>query len=168
MSWPSIVIYALIACVGLPSAVRNWTAAGLILSWIGAEVIYIATGDNLPLSAFFMADVGVISIIYAKTVRRVGPKFYRSTGHQLRCLVLDLTVCDRWVVGLFVLGAWPVYVLNLHPYYKWWALYLIVVAQLLIAGLEAFRPFRSRVYVRAESEPPGNGLALVGVQRGHG
>lgn len=168
MSWTSIVIYALVACVGIPAAIRNATATGLVLAWLGGELIYIATGNSLPLSSFFMMDVAVISVIYAKTIRRVGAKTYHSTRHQLRCLVLDLTVYDRWVVALYLFAAWPLYVLAIHPFYKWWALYLVVVAQFLLAGAEAIRSLRPGVSARAASDPPGNGLALAGERRGHG
>lgn len=168
MSLPAAIVYGIVLFVGLPAALRNSTAAALVLSWICGEISWMLTGNNLPLSTYFMADVAVIALIYAKTIRRVGPKTYPTIARQLYCLVMDLTVYDRWVVAIFILGAWPLYVLNLHAYYKWWALWSLLIAQFLLAGAEAIQSFRHELKARAASEPPGNGLALVGVRIGHG
>jgi hypothetical protein len=168
MSWPAIAIYAVVAFVGLPSATRNSTALGLSLAWLLGEITWLLTSNNLPVSTYFMADVAVITLIYAKTIRRVGSKIYPSLAKQLYCLVADLTVWDRWIVALFVFGAWPLYIATIHPYYKWWSLWAIIVAQILLAGAEAIQSFRHELKQRAASDPPGHGLALVGVRTGHG
>lgn len=160
MSWPAILIYAVVAFVGLPAAFRNPTAAALVLAWLVAECVWLLTGDNLPISTYFMADVAVITMIYAKTIRRVGVKNYPTIRMQLKCLILDLTNCDRWVVGLFLLGAWPAYILSADPYYKWWWLYAVTITQFILAGAEAIQSFRHNVNERAAYDPPG--LALAG------
>lgn len=153
MSLPAIIMYLTVAFIGLPAAFRNPTAAALVLSWLAAEVSFMLTEDNLPLSIYFMADIAVIAVIYAKTIRACGAKLYSSLGEQLRCLVTDLTKCDRWIVALFVLGAWPLYVLDIHAFYKWWLLWAIVTLQFLLAGGEALTSFRAEKR-KAETDTP--------------
>lgn len=151
MSWPAIVMWLVVACVGLPASFRNPTALALTLSWLVGETAWLITGNSFPLSVYFMADVTVIAVIYAKTIRRCGAKLYSSLGEQVRCLVTDLTVCDRWVVAIFLLGAWPLYVFDLHPFYKWWSLWSLVIAQFLIAGSEVLVCFLA---ARREARKP--------------
>lgn len=167
MSWPAILMYLTVAAIGFPAAMRNLTAAALVASWLVGEGVWMITGNNLPLSTYFMADVTVIAVIFAKMIRRVGAKSYPTLWLQFKCMILDLTVYDRWIAGFFLLGAWPLYVLAIDPYYKWWLLYLIVILQFLLAGAEAIQSLRSEV-TKAASDPPGNGLALAGAYRGHG
>jgi hypothetical protein len=160
-------MYLTVAAVGLTAMRRNLTAAALVASWLVGEAVWMATGNNLPLSTYFMADIAVITLVYAKTIRRVGARKYPTLWLQLKCLVLDLTAYDRWVVGLFLLGAWPLYVLSIEPYYKWWLLYLIVILQFMIAGAEAVHLLRCDVKQKPVSEED-NGLALAGAYRGYG
>lgn len=168
-------MYSVVAGVGIPAAfrffplaIRNATALALVVAWLVAEVIVYKTGNSLPVGFYFKADLAVIAAIYAKTIIRCGVKSYSPIGFHLRCLVTDLTLCDRWIVAIFLLGAWPLYVLNLDPYYKWQCLLWLAIIQFLLAGAEAIQSFRHDVKVRAKSDPPGNGLALAGAYRGHG
>lgn len=158
-------MYVVVAGIGFPAAFRNLTAFALVASWLAGEIVSAWSGNSLPVSFYFMADVAVISLIYAKTIRRVGNKTYPTLRRQLYCLIVDLTPWDRWIVGLFLLGAWPLYVLSLHPFYKWWALFAIVIAQFLLAGAEAISSIRHELSERASSDPPGNGFALAGYWR---
>lgn len=167
MSWPSFAMYLVVACVGLPAAFRNPTAAALVISWLAGEIAWMVTGNNLPLSTYFAADIVVVSIIYAKTIRHCGPKEYPSMRGQLRCLVTDLTICDRWIVAIFLLGMWPAYVLSIHPYYKWFWLWGLAISQFLLAGAETAQSYVAHLRSRVPSEPPGNGLAMAGL-RGYG
>lgn len=148
MTWQNIVIYAVVAGVGFPAAfrffppaIRNITALAMVVAWVVAELYTFRTGESLPLSFYFMADLAVIAVIYAKTIKRCGLKTYPSMMEQLRCLVTDLTKWDRGIVAIFLLGAWPLYVLNLHPYYKWQGLLWLAVLQFLLAGGEAVAMF---------------------------
>lgn len=161
MSLAAIIMYSTVAVVGLPAAFRNPTAAALVLSWLVGEVTWMATGNNLPLSVYFMCDVAVIAVIYAKMIRSCGAKVYSSMREQLRCFVTDLTKADRWIVALFLLGAWPLYVLEIHPYYKWYLLWFIAIAQFLLAGAEAALTLRHNVKARASPDPPDS-FALAG------
>lgn len=131
-------MWAVVVCVGLPAAYRNPTALALSLSWLAGQATYLTTGNNLPLSIYIMADIAVITIIYAKSIRHAGVKTYPSAWRHLKGFVTDLTPCDRIVLAIFLLGSWPVYVLDLHPYYRWWTLYWLTIAQFLTAGVEAF------------------------------
>lgn len=168
MTWPHIAMYAVVFGIGLPASARNSTAFFLAVSWILGETTWLLTGNSLPLSTYFMADVAVISLIYAKTIRRVGSKTYPTLRRQLYCLMIDLTVWDRWIVAIFLAAAWPLYVFNVDPWTKWWSLWFLVILQFLLAGAEAIQSFRHEFKERAASDPPGQGLALVGVRLGHG
>ncbi len=168
MTWPHILMYAVVFGLGFPSAIRNSTAFVLSVSWLVGEVSWLNTGNNLPLSTYFIADVAVISFIYAKTIMRVGAKTYPTIWRQIYCLAADLTVYDRWIVGIFFLGAWPLYVLNVDVWSKWFSLWALCILQFMLAGAEAIQSFRHNVNARAPSGPPGNGLALAGVLLGHG
>lgn len=161
MSWPAIVMWLVIACVGVPSAWRNSSALALLLSWLMGETAWLMTGDSLPLSVYFMADVAVIAIIYAKAIRHAGVKTYYDTRRQLAGLVSDLTVFDRWIVAIFLLGAWPLYLLDLDPRSKWFLLWGLTIAQFLLACAEAIQMLR--LESRAQPEPcSGDGLAFAG------
>ena len=166
MSTPAVIMWAVVFAVGFPSAWRNPTALALALSWLAGEVTWLLTGNNLPTSTYFMADVAVISLIYAKTIRRVGVKSYPTLRKQIYCLFLDLTVCDRWVVAIFLLGMWPLYISTIDPYYQWWALWSFAILQFLFAAAEAISLLHRETGEQAAEEP--HGLALAGASRGYG
>ena len=164
MSWQAIVMYAVVAGVGIPAAFRNVTALAMVIAWLSVELVYQLTGDSLPLKFSFMADVMVITAIFAKMVIKCGPKNYPSMRGMLRCFITDLTCSDRGILAIFLLGAWPLYVLNVDPWWKWMGLWALVIIQFLLAGAEAAFSFRHDVKPRARSEPP-DGLALAGYWR---
>lgn len=151
MHWYTVLIYAVVGCIGLPAALRNMTAAALVVSWMIGEITWMVTGERFPFRLFFMADIAVIAVIYAKTIVRCGPKQYPTLGAQLRCLITDPTPCDRLVLAIFMLGQWPLYIVSLHPYYRWWALFWLVIAQFLLAGGEALGSY---LKVRREARNP--------------
>lgn len=157
MTWAEILIQLVVLCVGLPAATRNPTAALLVASWALGQGTWLLTGDNLPLGVYFIADVTVVAGIYAKTIVRCGAKVYRDLPHQLRCMVTDLTVWDRWIVAIFVGGCWPAYILHLDDWAKWHLLYWLTIAQFFIAGGEAVISWReAKRAVHAEPWlPPG-------------
>ena len=72
MSTPHIIMWAIVVCVGLPSAYRNPTALALSLSWLMGELTWMATGNSLPLSVYICADITVIAVICAKAIYREG------------------------------------------------------------------------------------------------
>jgi len=133
MTPPELAMWGVVGCVGLLSR-HNLTVCALALSWLVGQAYYLHTGDGLATSEYFMADVAVITLIYAKTIRRVGPKSYPTAWLHLKCFFLDLTVWDRLIVAIFLLGSWPVYALEID---KYWPLYWLTVSQFLLAGAEA-------------------------------
>jgi hypothetical protein len=154
MSWPAIVMYLVVACVGLPAAFRNPTALALVVAWLVPEILYQFTGNSLPLSVYFMADITVIAVICAKAAIGEGCSTYPTLRQQFACFWRALTACDRTILGLFLFGAWPVYVSNLHPYYAWFALWAIAIAQFMLAGVEALVGWHQRR--KADRKLPDN------------
>lgn len=141
MGWQAIAMYAVVAGIGVPAAFRNVTALAMVIAWLLVELAYQITGDSLPLRFSIMADIAVIASIYAKTIHRVGTKTYPTVKEQLRCLVVDLTRWDRGIVAIFLLGAWPAYALSIDPFWKWYLLWGLCIAQFLLAGGEALASF---------------------------
>ena len=84
-------MWAVVAFVGFPAAVRNPTALALVCSWLAGEVTWLISGNNLPLSVYIMADIAVMTVIFAKAIVRAGPKLYPTIWLQLKCMFLDLT-----------------------------------------------------------------------------
>lgn len=128
--------------------VRNPTALALIIAWLAAEIVILRTGDSLPINFYFMADIAVVAVIYAKANRR---NEYAAMGGQLRRMVTDLTVCDRWIVAIYLLGAWPAYVLQFDPWWKWHLLWALAIAQFMLAGCEALAVHIARRRARTET-----------------
>lgn len=178
MTWAEITIRLVVVLVGLPAALslsallsfrlrfRNVTALALVASWFFGQGVWLATGDNLPLRAYVMADITVIFAIYAKTIARCGPKTYRDGWHQLRCMITDLTPWDRWIIATF-LPVWAVYVLSIGDFAKWYLCWALTIAQFLFAGAEALHLRREakRAVPVAEPDIPSSGgfMRLAGV-----
>lgn len=129
-------MWAVVGCVGLFAAWRNLTAFALTASWLVGQIYYLRTGNSLALGQYFMADIAVVTVIFAKAIVSAGAKTYPTAWRQFKAFATDLTVCDRFILGLFLLGAWPIYVSTIHPYYQWWLLFYITIAQFLFAGAE--------------------------------
>lgn len=163
MSWPAIVMYLVIAFVGLPAAFRNPTAFALVVAWLVPEILYHFTQNNLPLKIYFMADIVVIAVIFGKATVREGCRTYPTLREQLHCAFTAITAYDRWVITGFVFAAWPLYVVEIDPRSKWFALFSIVILQFLLAAGEAIM-LGDREGRRRMSEPPAghDGLAFAG------
>jgi hypothetical protein len=149
--------------IGLPSALwfKNWTALALSIGWLVPEFNWMLTGNSFPLYIFVCADISVMAVIFAKAIVRAGPKIYPTFWAQLTGFK-DVSVCDWCIVGLFLLGAWPIYVSDLHEYYRFWYLLYISVAQFLLAGVEALQIFLRQSRARSAYCPADNGLAYAG------
>lgn len=135
MTLPEACMLAIVVAVGLPAARWNATAAALVVAWCAGEAVYLATGNSLPVEIYLYPDIFVLAVIMAKQ-EYCNLRPYRSTLHQLKCVVLERSPCDRVIMLMFPL-AWALYAADIHAYYKWWALYLIVVVQFIAAGIEA-------------------------------
>lgn len=163
MHWADTLLSVTVLLVGLPSAWRNPTAAAMVVAYTIVAGLFWWADIRLANDKLFLIDIGVITVIYAKTITRCGAKVYDNWRHQLRCLVTDLTPWDRWIVALFVFGAWPVYVSPLSDYRQWWILWALAIGQFLIAGGEAVQAKRTVRHVDAPDlpHPPGMRLAAV-------
>lgn len=168
-TWAEIVIHCVVIGVGIPAAFRNPTALFLVASWAFGQGVWMATGINLPLKAYFIADLTVIALIYAKTIARLGPKEYTSVSEQLKCLLTDLPWWDRIIVGLFVAGCWPAYGLTMDEWTRWHLLWAITILQFLLAGGEALTSRRgAKRAIPVEPDRPTGGLQRVAGNWGYG
>lgn len=161
MSWQAIVMYYVVGLIGFPAAfrLRNITAVALIAAWITSEIVSAKTGNPLPLTTYAVTDPLVISAIFAKATIREGCSTYPSFRAQMRGLWKALTVCDRFIIGLFVFAAWPVYfayLSGLHPYYTWMLLWYVAIAQFTLAGLEVLSGWRRAMRQRHGRTSGGN------------
>lgn len=136
MSTPALFLWAIVFVVGIPSAWSNPTAGALVISKIAGWAIYQITGDNLPVEYYLFPDIFVLAVIFSKH-EHACLHLYRSVWHQLKCVMFERSPCDRLIVLIF-LAMWILYVADVHPYYKWWSLFWLVVAQFLAAGAESF------------------------------
>lgn len=155
MSVYAIIMYGVVGLVGLPAAFRNPTAAALTITWLLSEFIRIKWPAGLSLS--FMADITVIAAIFAKAIVRAG-----ANANFRRFM----PIWDKAILAIFLLGVWPAYVLEIHPYYKWFLLWGLTITQFLLAGAETAQLLRNGMKTNARSVPTDNGMALVGVRYG--
>lgn len=137
MTWPEIVIHFVVFAVGLPACLRNPTACALVLAWALGQLVYGLTGDSLPLKVYVMADLTVLAVIAAKATRTEGSRTYPTLREQGAHFWNAVTRFDRWIAGLFVFAVWPIYALDIHPFYKWYLLWALIIAQFFLAGCEA-------------------------------
>lgn len=149
MSLPHLLMWTIVLAVGVPSAWKNPTAGALVLCWVVSEGIYALTGNGLATEYFLYPDFFVIAVIMMKP-EACNLRPYRGPWHQLKCMLLERSVPDRIVMLLFPL-AWYFYAATIHPYYQYWALFYIAIAQYLVAGWEGFSKLRR---TRAVSETP--------------
>lgn len=157
MSLPEIIIWLVVAAVGIPSAWRNPTAAALVLAWLFGQVYFVIAGRNIPVELYAFPDIFVLAVIFAKR-EWCNQQPYRSTWHQLQCVLFERSPADRAIMLIF-LGMWCVYIAGLHPYYEWMLLWALAIAQFLLAGAESFFLFRR---TRAVSKPPqGDGFQFA-------
>lgn len=139
MTLPHSIMWATVAVVGVPSAMRNPTAAALVVSWLFSESLFLLTGNGLALEYFVFPDIAVIAVIFCK--RDWKPcETYRSAWHQLKCVLLERSPSDRLIVCSYPI-CWALYVSDIDPYYQWWGLFHISVAQFLAAGWEALHGY---------------------------
>lgn len=155
-------MWTVVFLIGLPSAMRNVTALALVASWALAQGYWLVTDDNFPLSVYFMADIAVLTIVYAKAISRCAGKVYKSAWDQAKCLITDLTALDRWIVASFVFIQWPLYVLQFDPWVKWHLLWLTTIVQFLLAGAESFNTWRKAKRPTTEPSSGSGSLRFAG------
>lgn len=155
-------MYAVVAGIGFPAAFRNPTSAALVLAWLVPEILYQFTGDSLPLRLYFCADIFVLAAILAKATVREGCRTYPTLRQQTHCAWKAITPWDRLIAGGFILAAWPLYVAQIDPLPKWYALWAIIILQFLVAAGDAAFSLGERKR-RVMSDTPGGppGLAFA-------
>jgi len=146
MSWQAGLMLAVVLLVGVPSAWRNVTAAALVISWSSAEVLWLVTGDNLPLMHYWFADFFVMLIVCAKAWAN------KAT---------------RWDVAIMLIFpmAWLYYLdQEIGAFHKWMALWFLVLAQFALAGADSFfqwlDPRKANALATADDSPdnPSSGV----------
>lgn len=157
MTLPELILWGVVLVVGVPSAWRNPTAAALVLCFIAAKAIYLITGDSLAVEYYLFPDIMVIAVIMSKLEHcNLAP--YRSTLHQLSCLLLERSPADRVVLLIFPI-CWAIYVADISAFSKWYALWGLSLAQFLAAGVEALLSYHRDA--DAVASPPDQGSLLV-------
>lgn len=155
MSLPHLLMWCVVLGVGVPSAWRNPTAGALVLCWVFSEGLYALTGNGLATDYFIFPDLLVLAVIFAKP-EACNYRPYENTWVQFKCIILERSVPDRIVMVIFP-AMWWTYVADIAPYYQWWALFYLSIAQFLAAGWEGFsKIYRSRVTSGTPDYPSGD------------
>lgn len=172
MSWPEILMWAVVLCIGLPSVARNITSLGLVISWAAGQMTWMLTGDNLPIAVYVAMDAFVITIIYIKAAA-YDCYPYSSLVDQLCAFWLEKSWWDRIVLAIFPV-MWALYAAPISDFHRWWALWMLVIVQFLVSGSEALENHRSRRAANADGmdspDNPSSGVAfaLARVRRSYG
>ncbi len=129
MTAPEIIIAA-VATVSLIAGRWNATATFLALEWMASETIWLITDDNLPIGAFWLMDLTVLALIYARTPLPI--ESYATGRKQATAFWRELGRSDRVVVAIF--GAmWVVYAVPMSDWPRWSALYALTLTQFIVA-----------------------------------
>jgi hypothetical protein len=156
-------MWAIVAGIGIPAALRNRTALALCGSWLLAVLVWQITGENLPLPLYFILDYFVLLVIFTKPeVRDCSP--YRTFGDQMWAPLRELCPSDILIACIFPV-MWVVYVVDIGDFYRWWVLWGLVQLQFYAAGWEAFSLWRAERRKEPDTEPPS--LLKLGLA-GHG
>lgn len=156
MTTPEIIFLCVVLLVGVPAMWRNATAAALVLSWTVGQMVWVVSGDSLPLKVYLLCDLTVLAIIYCKPEAR-GYFPYRDLRHQLSQAWFERSLWDRVVIAIFPL-MWATYAMPISDYHRWWALYYLCLAQFLAAGAESLISRRAANTSEKPSDHPSSGL----------
>ncbi len=161
MSNAELIYAAVIVLVGLPAALKNWTAAALVLSYAFMQGSFYGLGIVYPVSVSVLADMTVIALILCKApVRDLWP-FSGWKAWAAAFFWLERSFWDRIVLALFPVG-WCFYAFAAQP---WWPLYWCSLAQLLAASYEALETFHS---TRTAKRAPAPDNRPTGFEFTHG
>jgi hypothetical protein len=153
-----LIMWAVVLLIGVPSAWRNPTSAALIVGWIVAEGMYRLNGNGLAVEYLAFPDIFVLAVIMAKR-EYCNLRPYRNTWHQLKCVLFERSPADRFIMLCYPL-VWALYIAAIDPYYQYWGLYFLAIAQFLAAGWESFLIFRRHAEA-LECPPDQSGPLLV-------
>jgi hypothetical protein len=137
----------------------NLTAGALVMAWIAGQIVYLITGDNLPVEFYLYPDVFVLAVIFAKP-EWCNLRPYTSAWHQLKCIVLERSPADRIVMLIFPL-MWVIYGAQISDFHRWWSLYFLCLVQLLAAGWESIILYRRDAEAADARQPDNTGTLLV-------
>ncbi len=158
MSDTQLSLWVVAIAVGLFSAWRNPTALALLLAFAASE-------RGLPTEFYIYPDVITIAVIFCKPDYRPCPD-YSTVWHQLLCILTERSPSDR-IVLLTMPAAWYLYVTAIDPYYQWWGLYWLAMAQFAAAGTAPLTDtFIRRRNADAVNSPPPWGSLLVAYPAG--
>lgn len=158
---------AVVAVVGIPSAWKNPTAAALVLAWVFSQALYYFTGNGLAIKFYTFPDIVILAVIFAKP-EYCNQGMYRSTLHQLWCVVAERSPSDRMVMLIFPI-IWWAYVADISAYACWWILWGATVLQFLFASTESIEKFNRRAEAASDtSEPSDDVYRRLAWSRGYG
>lgn len=145
-----IIAFAVVLFVGMPSMLKNWTAVGLVASFLTVQVIWWAT-RQAPLEVLIVCDFIVVTVIFLK-----GAFLDELPGRGLGkvwAAFAELSRADKIILGLF-LPCWATWAIDLTPAQQYWTLWTLGIGQFLIAGAEAFGTWRrGRASVSSKAHP---------------
>lgn len=137
---------------GMASAPWNATSAALTASWAIGQGIWLATGDNLPLTVYVMCDIAVLAVIFLKPAAHV--RFpYRDRFDQAKALLLEKSLSDRVVMLIFPV-MWALYIAPVSDFTRWYFLWGLAIAQFLAAGAATAAGLKSFRGQRGKFPPP--------------
>lgn len=145
MTKAEIVLWASVFVVGISFLKGgNLTAGALVLAWISGQIVYLITGNNLPVEFYLYPDFFVIAVVFCKPER---------------------TRADWFVLAIFPV-MWALYVADISAFTKWWSLYALVLAQLLAVGWEDLLSYRRGTGSVSHNQPDHPGTLLVAYPAG--
>jgi hypothetical protein len=157
MTFPEAFYFAMIVCVGVPSAfrlnarVRNPTALAMVATWFACRMSYEASGETMPRRALVLSDIAVVTTIYCKQVWRTCS--YATLRLQLVALWFERSPWDRAILAIFPF-VWLFYAPILEPKPQYWVLWSLSLAQLMLAGAEALHLHRGQMAIKSRADAP--------------
>lgn len=153
-----IIFLAAIACIGIPAAWFNLTAAGMVISYIVSQLVWRVTGDPISVPSMLLCDYLVIVLAIAKPDAH--KCYYTSLASQMYALWGERTNADKIILSIFPL-AWFCYAVEFNAFYRWWALWWMAMLQLLVAGWEGYSVWQQRPREKDHSSPDIASLRLA-------
>lgn len=165
MPLPSLAVWIVVLCIGLPSMLKNWTAVALVASWLIGVAWKQATGEGFPLQLEIVRDYMVLIVIFLKAPDKKGEPSPGALGWA-KDWWLELSRWDKAVICLFA-PMWFTYAVPLDPQAAYWISWGAGIAQFVAAGAEAVERWRrGRVQTKAH-DPTDLSMRRYGLV-GHG
>ena len=162
MDTPSLAVWVVVLCIGLPSMLKNWTAVALVASWLIGIAWTEATGEGLPLQGDVLRDFMVLTVIFTKMREDCEPT--PGPWGWVRDCWPQLSREDKTIVCLFG-PMWLTYAVRMDPMLAYEIAWSAGVLQFLFAGAEAlehWRRGRAQAGVNHPTDPSMSRQGLVG------